>query len=80
MEKAKKNWFVGIRTPWTLSSENVWEKTHKIGAKLFKAAGITALLGVLAPAYSFFFILGPILAASLYLVLYSYLEYRKEKK
>ena len=37
VENAKRNWFVGIRTPWTLSSDIVWEKTHKIGGKLFKA-------------------------------------------
>jgi len=39
-ENAKRNWFIGIRTPWTLSSERVWDKTHKIGGRLFKIAGI----------------------------------------
>ena len=40
-ENAKQNWFIGIRTPWTLSSEKVWDKTHKIVGKLFKIAGIS---------------------------------------
>ncbi len=47
--KTKRNWFVGIRTPWTLSSDTVWDKTHKLGAKLFKVAGIIALCGVIIP-------------------------------
>ncbi len=46
---ARPNWFVGIRTPWTLSSEAVWYKTHKVGARLFKAAGILALAGAFFP-------------------------------
>ena len=36
LKYTKRNWFVGIRTPWTLSSDVVWEKTHKLGGKLFK--------------------------------------------
>lgn len=36
VENTKRNWFVGIRTPWTMSSEEVWDKTHRMGGKLFK--------------------------------------------
>lgn len=39
LKHTKRNWFVGIRTPWTLSSDAVWEKTHKLGGKLFKIVG-----------------------------------------
>ncbi len=80
MENAKRNWFIGIRTPWTLSSEEVWDKTHKIGAKLFKIAGAIALLGFFFPGRSFCLVIVPILFFSLYLVFYSYFEYQKEKK
>ena len=45
---AEQNWFVGIRTPWTLSSKTVWKKTHELGGKLFKIAGVIAFAGVLA--------------------------------
>ena len=48
-ENAKRNWFIGIRTPWTLSSERVWEKTHKIGGKLFKIAGVIAFFWSIFP-------------------------------
>ena len=45
---AEQNWFVGIRTPWTLSSVSVWKKTHDRGGKLFILAGIISFLGALA--------------------------------
>ncbi|MDD3399727.1 MAG: SdpI family protein [Candidatus Pacebacteria bacterium] len=77
IENAKRNWFVGIRTPWTMSSEEVWDKTHRLGGRLFKAAGIIALLGLAFEEYAMAFIMGPVLFAAFYTFLYSYLEYRK---
>ena len=78
IEHAKRNWFVGIRTPWTLSSENVWDKTHAIGAKLFKIVGVVVLLGVLFPNYTIFFVLVPVLIVAVYLIVYSYFAYQRE--
>ena len=80
VENAKRNWFIGIRTPWTLSSEKVWEKTHKIGGKLFKVTGLITLLGIFFPNYAFYFILVPVLLAAFYTITYSYFEYQKETK
>ena len=80
IENAKRNWFIGIRTPWTLSSEKVWEKTHKIGGKLFKIAGIIAFIGVFFQRYVLFFILVPIILVAAYTIIYSYFEYQKETR
>lgn len=80
LENAKRNWFIGIRTPWTLSSEKVWNKTHKLGSKMFKIAGIIVLIGFLFQEYATYFILIPVLFVAFYLVVYSYFEYQKEKK
>lgn len=80
IENAKRNWFIGIRTPWTLSSEQVWEKTHKIGGKLFKVAGIVALFAALFHRYAMFFIMGPVLLIAAYTIVYSYIEYQKETR
>jgi len=77
---AEQNWFVGIRTPWTLSSETVWKKTHEVGGKLFKVAGIIAFAGVLAGEYAMWFIIVPVLAVAVYTIAYSYFEYQKEVK
>lgn len=80
IENAKRNWFIGIRTPWTLSSDKVWEKTHKIGGRLFKITGVVALLGVLFHDYAMLFILMPVILITAYTVLYSYFEYQKETR
>ncbi|MGE5328950.1 MAG: SdpI family protein [Deltaproteobacteria bacterium] len=80
MEKAKRNWFIGIKTPWTLSSETVWEKTHYLGGKLFKISAILCLVGLAFPDYAFYFVIVPIILSALYVVYYSYAEYSKEHK
>jgi len=80
VENAKRNWFIGIRTPWTLSNEKVWERTHKIGGKLFKIAGLIAFLGVFFSNYVFYFILVPVLLVTFYTITYSYFDYQKETR
>ena len=77
---SKPNWFIGIRTPWTLSSEVVWEKTNRIGAKLFKVAGVLALGALLFPVLSFYFLVLPIIIVAVFAIVYSYVIYQKEKK
>ncbi len=77
-ENAKRNWFIGIRTPWTLSSDVVWDRTHKIGGRLFKFSGVVAFFGVFFPDYAFFFMVVPVVLVSVYTVVYSYFEFRRE--
>lgn len=80
-ENAKRNWFVGIRTPWTLSSDVVWERTHKLGGKLFKAAGAIAAMGVFfSGVLTIWFMVVPVLAVAAYTSIYSYVEYKKLEK
>ncbi len=79
-ENAEQNWFIGIRTPWTLSSEKVWKRTNRLGGKLFRIAGITAFSGVFFPEYAIYFILVPAVIVVVITVVYSYLEYKKELK
>jgi uncharacterized membrane protein len=76
----KKNYMIGIRTPWTLASENVWNKTHEKGKTLFKASGIICFFGLFMPSYAFWFILVPIIISVIYLFAYSYLEFKNEEK
>lgn len=81
MGKIKPNWFMGIRTPWTLSSEEVWNKTHRFGGKVFMLGGLVFIAmnwiplnwrGPLFIADMVFILLGT--------VVYSYVVYLKEKK
>jgi uncharacterized membrane protein len=76
-ENAKRNWFIGIRTPWTLSNDKVWNKTHKLGGKLFKIVGIVAFLGILFQKYVLLFIISAVIAVAIYIIVYSYFEYKK---
>jgi len=80
LEKAKMNWTMGIRTPWTMSSENVWKKTHALGAKCFKAAAVASLIGLIFPNYAFFVFMTVMLLAAFVPIVYSYVEFTREKK
>lgn len=80
IENAKQNWFIGVRTPWTLSSEVVWDKTNKLAGKLFKVAGVLAVMGLVFPKYAIFLILVPVILAAVYPVIYSYQKYQQEIK
>ena len=75
---AKRNWFIGIRTPWTLSSDAVWDKTHRLGGRLFRAAGALALVSVVLPGYAIWFVMAPVIVAALWAAVYSYVEYRRQ--
>ena len=78
-ERAKRNWFIGIRTPWTLSSDLVWARTHRIGGKLFKVAGIAAFAGVAFQKYAIYFVLVPAIAVAVFTIVYSFVIYQQEK-
>lgn len=79
--KIKMNWFMGIRTPWTMSSENVWNKTHRFGGKMFILAGLLMIAQIFLPLNFrlpvFIFSIAVILFGT---VGYSYLVYLREKK
>jgi uncharacterized membrane protein len=72
------NWFLGIRTPWTLSSQTVWEDTHRVGSWLFEICGLVAVCGVFFSGWvSLSFAILPILFSGLYVIIYSYLIYKQ---
>ncbi|MDF2524731.1 MAG: putative integral rane protein, partial [Clostridiales bacterium] len=79
MPKLKHNYFMGIKTPWTLSSESVWLKTHRHGGVVWFAAGVLMVLLAFIPgqisAAAYFSIT---IIAALEPILYSFLCYRKE--
>lgn len=80
LPQTKRNWFIGIRTPWTISSDHVWQKTHELGGTLFKILGVIIVLGVLAPSYALWIILIPLVIVAVGLVLYSYFLYAQDSK
>jgi len=80
MKKAKRNFFIGIRTPWTLSSDQVWDETHRVGGTLFILSGFLTLFGAFFPQYAFWLLMVPLLGSALFLILYSYFLYRRENQ
>jgi len=79
LKDAKQNYSIGIRFPWTLNNEVVWNSTHKFGSKLFMASGLLSIIsGIFIPAYSFIILIGSILIILPVLATYSYLEFRKK--
>jgi len=79
LRQAKRNFFIGIRTPWTLSSDRVWDKTHQIGSILFMIAGALAVIGsFFGGAIAFWLLMVPIFGSVIFLVIYSYVLYKQE--
>jgi len=81
LRQAKRNWFIGIRTPWTLSSDSVWDKTHQLGSILFMVSGAFAIFGGLfGGMIAFWLLFVPLIGSTLFLVIYSYILYRDETR
>jgi uncharacterized membrane protein len=76
MGKFTRNFFAGIRTPWTLASEEVWNRTHRLGSKIFMAAGLVAVAAALFDL-GWWVPLGALLVGPLVPVIYSYVIYRR---
>ena len=81
LRQAKRNFFIGIRTPWTLSSDTVWDKTHRLGSILFMVSGAFAIIGgFFGGMTAFWLMFVPLIGSSLFLMIYSYILYRGEMK
>ncbi len=78
MGKAKRNYFIGVRTPWTLADDEVWDQTHQIGGKGFQLSAILTLLGVFFPSAAIWVMLIPVMVVSVFTIVYSYVIYRKK--
>lgn len=79
MKDIRRNPIFGIRTPWTMKSEDVWKKTHELGSTMFMISGMISLFGLLSVQLAVLFIIAPVILSSIYLILYSYALSRKEK-
>ena len=81
-QAVRPNYFIGIRTPWTLENEKVWKKTHQLAGRLWMMGGIViailsfvmsnpSILGITFGSLVFIMVIIP--------VVFSYIEFRKEK-
>lgn len=76
MGKVRKNFFIGIRTPWTLASDEVWSRTHRLAGRVFMLCGVLLAAAAFLPRMPLALILAVVAAAFVPLV-YSYVLYRR---
>jgi uncharacterized membrane protein len=77
---ARSNFIFGIRTPWTLSSDTVWTRSHRVGGYAMVMAGIiTIAAAFLARPIGFEIAMGVLIIAAIVPVVYSYLLWSKER-
>ena len=82
MKIIKANYFIGIRTPWTLEYESIWKSTHKLASKIWFVGGLAIVISSLTTNKDFngIFFISVITLLAIIPVVYSYMEYRKLKK
>ncbi len=75
----KPNYFVGIRTPWTLENDLVWRKTHRLGGKLFVASGLLVIVASLlgSQGATFWVLITTVVILTLITFIYSYQLFKK---
>ena len=81
LPRAHPNWFVGIRTPWTLSSDLSWERTHRLGGTLFMISGALAIVSAFAfPEKGSWVLIVTGVGSVLLLFAYSYVVWKRDKQ
>jgi uncharacterized membrane protein len=79
LPRSHANWFIGIRTPWTLSNDRVWERTHRFGGAVMIATGVLiAASAFLAPLWTYGVMAWAIAAMAVIVIAYSYFAWRQE--
>ena len=80
MHKVKRNFFTGIKTPWSLSSDEVWDKTHRLSGKCFVLGGIFMVIAALVGTGKIMFAatIGVIIVITVVPIVMSYIWYQKE--
>ncbi len=81
MPKIKQNFFFGIKTPWALTDEENWFKTHRLGGKTFAAGGIAIMIAAFIPGESKIWILLAVVLVMVFVpFVYSYVIFKNKQK
>jgi uncharacterized membrane protein len=78
LPRARSNWWFGIRNPWTLSNERVWERTHRVGGYLMMAAGVVMIVGALLSVRAGPLVIACVAVWAIGSMIYSYVAWRQE--
>jgi len=80
LTRVEPNWFVGIRTPWTLSSDRVWRKTHRTGGWLMVLGGLALATGAFLPRAALLpLLIGTVVLVAVFPIAQSYILWKREK-
>jgi uncharacterized membrane protein len=80
MPLVRSNFIFGIRTPWTLSSDTVWTRSHRVGGYAMVGAGvITIVAGFVAQPVGYIIALASLLIAGIVPIVYSYILWSRSK-
>ncbi|HYT33523.1 MAG TPA: SdpI family protein [Ktedonobacteraceae bacterium] len=80
MGRMQRNFWMGIRTPWTLTNATVWERTHRLGGWLFVAVGLIGIVCSFIPVLRLWGVVVPIIAVTIFLFIYSYVCYQQQTR
>jgi uncharacterized membrane protein len=81
LPRLRPNWWMGIRTPWTLENDRVWRDTHRLGGKTFVVAGLLMMIAAfLPPALALAAMVGAMLLGAGVPLVYSYVLWRREQR
>ena len=80
LTRVEPNWFIGVRTPWTILSDAVWRKVHRTAGWLFVVAGLVIAAAAFAPRRAFMFLFIVAIAAAAGIpVVQSYVLWKREQ-
>lgn len=78
MPRVPQNYSLGIKTPWTLSNEYVWKKTHRIGGYSWIVIGIMiVVLGLIHYSYAYYVMIALLIGDVVLMMVYSYIIYKR---
>jgi uncharacterized membrane protein len=81
LPRARPNWWFGIRTPWTLTNDRVWARTHRVGGYTMTVAGVVMLAGAALPsAWAFGVFIATAAIGAVIPIVYSYIVWREETR
>ena len=80
LSKTRSNWFAGVRTPWSMSSEYSWSKTHQLASKLFMGTGVVTIVAWLAVGakVAIFVMIATLVATSVISIVASYVYWKND--
>jgi uncharacterized membrane protein len=81
LPRVRSNWWMGVRTPWTLSSERVWRSTHRLAGRTFVLGGLIVLAGLLLPAaWRVYLVMIAITVSAVVPAFWSWIDWRREQR